>query len=233
MPSSAGECWLSEGDVLRLNPGPRPDPSSANLVVLASEGQNYCRTGSTVTLGIADLQDMQNHMRETIDQGLGELQKRQGLNGIPAALPSAIAQPVEAGFAALAPPPDPNAPAELSAQAGEAERAEQQALTQSDAGGPTASAAQPSFQGSCDESALLKLMHNPPTAEWRQYVSGPLRQIEAQGFNAYIQNNGGVSALMAKYRRDLKMYQGGGPKGGYADELCQAWIDVLECTSHR
>jgi DNA-binding NtrC family response regulator len=46
--------------------------------------------------------------RATIDQGLGELQSKQGKGGLPA-LPTAAAKPpVQSGFAAIAPPPDPN-----------------------------------------------------------------------------------------------------------------------------
>lgn len=50
---------------------------------------------------------MQNHMRETIDRGMAELQKKQGTNGIPAAPKDATAAPVESPLAAIAPPPPP------------------------------------------------------------------------------------------------------------------------------
>jgi hypothetical protein len=33
---------------------------------------------------LTDLQEMQNHMRETIDQGLQDLQAKQGKGGLPA-----------------------------------------------------------------------------------------------------------------------------------------------------
>ena len=54
----------------------------ANVVVLASKGQD-CPKGATVTVQLQDLQEMQNHMRETIDQGLQTLQSRQGQGGLP------------------------------------------------------------------------------------------------------------------------------------------------------
>jgi hypothetical protein len=76
-------------------------------VVLASKG-NDCRMGTTVAVGLAELQEMQNHMRATIDHGLGELQSRQGKGGMPAAPPDAAKSPVATEFAAIAPPPDPN-----------------------------------------------------------------------------------------------------------------------------
>jgi hypothetical protein len=127
--SNAGECSITEGDVLRLSPGAYPDSSTASLVVLASKGQD-CLRGSIVTVGVADLQDMQNHMRETLDQGLGELQKRQGQNGIPAAPAAADAPPVQPMFAAIAPPPDPNVATELTQQTNEARQAELETLSQ-------------------------------------------------------------------------------------------------------
>lgn len=136
--SNLGECPVTQGDVLRLNPGTPPNASTANLLVLATKGQD-CQQGSTVVVGVADLQDMQNHMREMVDQGLAELQKKQGQNGIPAAPAGATAQPTQAAYAAIAPPPDPNAGAELSAQTKEADQAEQEALQGSgNLGGPSA-----------------------------------------------------------------------------------------------
>jgi hypothetical protein len=104
--------------------------------VLATKGQD-CQQGTSVVVGVADLQDMQNHMREMVDQGLAELQKKQGQNGIPAAPASATAPPTQTAYAAIAPPPDPNGGAELSAQAKEADQAEQEALQASASpGGP-------------------------------------------------------------------------------------------------
>jgi hypothetical protein len=134
--SNAGACPVTEGDVLRLSVGARPDPASASLVVLSSKGQD-CQKGATVTIGVADLQDMQNHMRETLDLGLADLQKKQGQNGIPAAPAAAAAPPVQTAYAAIAPPPDPNVATELSAQTKEADTAEQEALKDS---GPSANA---------------------------------------------------------------------------------------------
>ena len=55
-------------------------------------------------------------MRETIDQGLQDLQAKQGTGGIPALPPSAQGQPAPAQYAAVAPPPDPNAASEIQQQ---------------------------------------------------------------------------------------------------------------------
>jgi hypothetical protein len=71
---------------------------------------------------------MQNHMRETLDQGLAELQRKQGQGGIPSAPQSALATPQQTAYAAIAPPPDPNVKTTLSQQTSEADQAEQEVL---------------------------------------------------------------------------------------------------------
>jgi hypothetical protein len=124
--SGGQECPVSEGDVLQFN-GPQPAGTTASLVVLASKGLD-CRKRSTVTVGIADLQDMQNHMRETIDLGLADLRTKQGKNGLPSLPVGAEAAPVETVLAEGAPPLDQQVAAELRQQAQEADRTEQNAL---------------------------------------------------------------------------------------------------------
>ena len=129
---NGGECPVTEGDVLQMTAPPPPGSASVNVVVLASKGQD-CRKGSTVSVGISDLADMQSQMRATIDQGLGVLQKGQG--GIPAPPPDQ-AQPVEAAYAAAAPPPDPNVATELTQQAQASTQAESDALSQAQQAAP-------------------------------------------------------------------------------------------------
>src|SRR5262249_1915639 len=75
--SNAGECSIAEGDVLQMNGAPPPDSTYAQLTVLSSRGQD-CRKGSTVSVWLQDLQEMQNQMVATMDRGLGDLQSRQG-----------------------------------------------------------------------------------------------------------------------------------------------------------
>ena len=116
--SGVGECSLTEGDVIQLNGPTAPNSVTANLVVLATKG-NDCHKGSIVTVGLADLQEMQNHMRATIDQGLGELHSKQGKDGYPALPPAAAKPPVPTEFAAIAPPPDPSGEASIGQQAAE------------------------------------------------------------------------------------------------------------------
>lgn len=105
--SNTGTCSLTEGDVIQLSGPTAPASVTANVLVLASKGSD-CRKGSMVAVGLADLQEMQNHMRATLDQGLAELHSKQGKNGMPAAPPAAVKPPVQTAFAAIAPPPDPN-----------------------------------------------------------------------------------------------------------------------------
>jgi hypothetical protein len=137
------ECAVSEGDALQLTGPPAADATAADLVVLSSKGGVECKKGATVSVALTDLQDMQNHMRETIDAGMGDLQKKGGQGGLPAVPASAKAAPVKAEFTAIAPPPDPNAAAEIAATAKEADAAEAEVAGQAapDASGPSAAAA--------------------------------------------------------------------------------------------
>jgi hypothetical protein len=134
------QCALSQGDVIQLNPVPLPPAATeASLVVLASKPQE-CLKGVSVSVPLTDLQDMQNHMRETIDQGLGEMQTAKGLPPIPQ---SAKAMPIAAPFAAIAPPPDPNAATQIAQQAQEADKAEQDVVGQAPAAAVAAPVAPP------------------------------------------------------------------------------------------
>jgi hypothetical protein len=142
------ECAVSLGDVIEVPQSPAADATAAPALVLSSKGGKECAKNTNVTVAFTDLQDMQNHMRETIDKGMGEMKDKAGKGGLPAAPPSAQAAPVQSAYAAVAPPPDPNAAAEIKdqdQQAGQAE-AEVTGAAAPDAGSPigaTASAATP------------------------------------------------------------------------------------------
>jgi hypothetical protein len=118
------ECAISDGDVLQLQTPPAADATAADLVVMASKGGNECQKSSTVTVQLTDLQEMQNHMRETIDQGLQDLQAKQGKGGLPPAPPSAQAKPTETEYAQIAPPADKQDAADLQQQGQQADQAE-------------------------------------------------------------------------------------------------------------
>jgi len=128
-------CAISEGDVLQLVPGQSDGPAAA-AVVLASKSTD-CRRGGVVSVQLQDLQEMQNHAREILDQGLAELQSRQGRGGLPALPAAAAAAPVAAPIAAAV-QPDANVATELSQAAQEADTGEQAVINQSAAPGGTA-----------------------------------------------------------------------------------------------
>jgi hypothetical protein len=125
--ANGNECAISDGDALLLQTPPPADATAATLVVLASKGGQECQKSSTVTVELTDLQEMQNHMRETIDQGLQDLQAKQGTGGLPQVPPSAQGKPVETEFAAVAPPTSPQDSADLQQQGQQADQAEQEA----------------------------------------------------------------------------------------------------------
>ena len=129
---------MTEGDALQLRTAPAAGATNADLVVLASKGGNECASGGTVSVGVSDLQEMQNHLRETIDTGLKELQEKQGKGGLPAAPPSAQAPPKESPYAAVAPPASPDDEKDLQAQAQQADSSESEVATEAsaDSGAP-------------------------------------------------------------------------------------------------
>jgi hypothetical protein len=140
--SGGTECAVSEGDALQLAGPPPADATAADLTVLSSKGGKECHKGAVVSVALNDLQDMQNHMRETIDAGMGDLQAKGGQGGLPVVPAAAKAAPVKAEFTAIAPPADPNAAAEIQKQSAEADKAETEVAAQVPAdGGPSADAA--------------------------------------------------------------------------------------------
>jgi PAB1-binding protein PBP1 len=118
--------------VLQYNPAYPLTEDGADLVVLASKGGLECRTGIQVSATFEDLQSMQNHMRETVDAGLIELQSHK--NGLPAPPPSAMGTVTQASFAMGAPPPDPTAGQLISQQYQEADGVEQATLSDGSGG---------------------------------------------------------------------------------------------------
>jgi hypothetical protein len=104
------QCAVTEGDVLQLDPAPMyPDPTNAR--VLASKSAD-CQSGGAVQVGLADLQEMQNHMRAQLDQGLGEMQARQGQGNMPV-INASMRTATPAPYAADMPAADPNVASEL------------------------------------------------------------------------------------------------------------------------
>jgi len=121
--ASGTECMLSDGDVLSMRSAPAPDATAADLVVLSSKGGQECPGSDTIAVSLDDLQEMQNHMRESIDQGLQELHTNQGKGGLPTPPAAVSAQETSAAYTSLAPPPDPNAASEIQQQDQQANQA--------------------------------------------------------------------------------------------------------------
>ena len=128
MTPAGQQCAVSEGDVLQLAGPPPPDSPAATLVVLASKGGVECRQASSVSVGLADLQNMQDHMRQTLDRGLADLQAHQ--NGLPAPPQQALATATPAVYSTSAPPPDPTVQQQLNQQYQQGSQAEQQTLAE-------------------------------------------------------------------------------------------------------
>jgi hypothetical protein len=78
------ECGLTAGDVItRLTDTPDSD-NTVNASVAASKKAD-CASGQTVAVKVDDLQEMYNHFQETLTNGMGEMAKKQGTNGMPKA----------------------------------------------------------------------------------------------------------------------------------------------------
>ena len=124
--ASGQECMISQGDVLEVTSAPPAGASAATATFCAARVERSVRKSAQVPVAFTDLQEMQNHMRQTIDQGLGDLQSKQGQNGLPAAPPSAKAAPVQSDFVAAAPPPEKNVSHEIQQESQQADQAEQE-----------------------------------------------------------------------------------------------------------
>jgi len=136
--SGGQECPLVEGDVLQLVDRPSPSASTAEVKVLASRGDS-CRKGSYLQVPLTDLQEMQNHLRATLDQGMTKLQSEQGRNGLPT-LPSGAAGTLPTAYAREV-QPDRDAADQITQVVQEANRSEQDIIAQGpqDPGGATIS----------------------------------------------------------------------------------------------
>ena len=125
------ECALTAGDVVtRLTDTPDADQTVNASVSATKKGD--CPSGQTVAIKVDDLQEMYNHFQENLQNGMGELAKKQGTNGMPAA--------PDTGTTASSvppPPPDPNAAKALQDQQAAANQTEAQARVDAASGGGT------------------------------------------------------------------------------------------------
>ena len=115
---------------------------------------------------------MQNQMRATIDQGLQELQAKQGKDGLPAAPPAALTKPVQAEYAAVAPPPDPQDAAALQQQEQQADQAVKD----------VASEAAPENGAPVNAAADVSAPAAPPTVQHRPELRAGRRAFWARRY---------------------------------------------------
>lgn len=78
------ECALSDGDVVKRTTETPDDDQNVNVKVVASK-KSDCEVGSEGPVAVDDLQEMYNHFREQLKDGMGELAKKQGTGGLPKA----------------------------------------------------------------------------------------------------------------------------------------------------
>jgi hypothetical protein len=114
--NGGNECLLSDGDVLRTTAAPAAGATAATLEVSVSKGDKECAPAANVQVAITDLQEMENNLRATVDQGMSDLQANQGKKGLPAAPHSAVGSPVQAVVAKAAPPPETGVDSAVSQQ---------------------------------------------------------------------------------------------------------------------
>jgi hypothetical protein len=128
--STGQECPITQGDVILMSGTSLADGNMVPVQVRASKNKE-CAKGSMVSVSLEDLQDMENHMRGTIDQGLAEMQSHPGQGGLPAPPAGAAGAPLQAAFASAAPPVDANVSTELIQEAHNADQVEQQVVAES------------------------------------------------------------------------------------------------------
>ncbi len=159
--SQGQQCPVTEGDVLQTRGALPQNAPAADAVVMASKGQD-CAKGSVVSVQVQDLVEMQNHMRETLDQGLGDLQSKAGKGGLPTVPASYTAAPTQASFVTAAPPPEQNIADELSKQAKEANQAEQEVVNAAAGPAPGNSAPGPATVSMGQSPAEVEAILGPP-----------------------------------------------------------------------
>ena len=91
VPANGQECRLTAGDVLtRLTD--TPDAENMVSASVSASKKADCAAGLTVSVKVDDLQEMQNHFDEQVDNGMKELAKKQGTGGMPQAPDTGIVE---------------------------------------------------------------------------------------------------------------------------------------------
>jgi hypothetical protein len=125
------ECSLTQGDVItRLTD--TPDADQKVNVSVSSSKKTDCAAGKTVAVAVDDLQEMQNHFQEQIDEGMKTLAAKQGTGGLPKAPDaSTVASDVPP------PPPDKTAAKTIEDQDAAADKTESDVKQEASSGGST------------------------------------------------------------------------------------------------
>jgi hypothetical protein len=181
--SSGEDCALTEGDVLGLSTPPAQDATTADVRVLAGK-QTDCARDSVVSVDLDSLQEMQNHLLASIDNGMAEMKSHPGQGGLPAPPAAAIADTKPAPYAEAAPPADPNGAAELDQQSQEGAQLEQQVAAeaaapddaQSDTGTSASAAAAP--QASAAPRGPITIALGMTEAEVTAGKGQPLNKVD-------------------------------------------------------
>jgi hypothetical protein len=123
------ECPLSQGDVIQRTTDTPDGDGNVNVKVVAST-KSDCAIGKEGPVSTDDLQEMYNHFREGLKDGMGELAKKQGTGGLPKAPDTTT---VDGDVPA--PPPDKNAEKTLQDQQTAADQTESEVKQEAGSGG--------------------------------------------------------------------------------------------------
>jgi hypothetical protein len=123
------ECALSDGDVISRTTDTPDDDGNVNVKVVAST-KSDCTIGKEGPLSTDDLQEMYNHFREQLKDGMGELAKKQGTGGLPKAPDT---KTVDGDVPA--PPADKSAEKTLQEQQAAADQTESEVKQEAGSGG--------------------------------------------------------------------------------------------------
>jgi hypothetical protein len=123
------ECALSDGDVITRTTETPDGDQNVNVKVVASK-KSDCAVGAEGPVAVDDLQEMYNHFREQLKDGMGELAKKQGTGGLPKA-------PDTGTTAGDVPAPEPDKSAEkaLTEQQTAADQTEAEVKQEAGSGG--------------------------------------------------------------------------------------------------
>jgi hypothetical protein len=123
------ECDLSEGDVITRTTTTPDDDQNVNVKVVASK-KNDCAIGKEGPVALDDMQELYNHLREQLKDGMGELAKKQGTGGLPKA-PDTTTTDGDVP----APPPDKTVEKTLEQTQADADKTESDVKQESGSGG--------------------------------------------------------------------------------------------------